>query len=356
MRFRLTGWFPALFITVICSSLATVSVGASPRPHRPSTDVRSTPPTDDAIATLSMKHERTQEQLLGLYRTIADQYDIDWALLVAIDRFGQANKSSREAKAVPVFGYCFPSWVWAGTSNPNPQDVNPSTIRLFGGLGVDADHDGLAAWWQDEDRIAAIGELLDQRKGEDEELDAVIRELFPGLPNEKRILKAAEIFRRFGMQAPSKHCFPVSRKWSYSVKYSFGAGRSYGGRRMHEGVDIFASYGTPVLASSYGFIEQKGWNRFGGWRIGIRDVNNTYYYYAHLSSYAKGLNEGDIVEPGRVIGYVGSSGYGPPGTSGKFPPHLHFGIYQGRGNREWAYNPGWALRIWERQPQRIITP
>ncbi len=64
----------------------------------------------------------------------------------------------------------------------------------------------------------------------------------------------------------------------------------------------------------------KGWNRFGGWRIGIRDINNTYHYFAHLNGFTKGLKVGEIVEPGQVIGSVGATGYGPPGTSGKFRP------------------------------------
>ena len=83
----------------------------------------------------------------------------------------------------------------------------------------------------------------------------------------------------------------------------------------------------------------KGWNKYGGWRIGIRDVNNTYHYFAHLNGFAKDLNIGDIVKPGQLIGSVGASGYGPPGTSGKFPPHLHYGMYKYNGRTEWSFDP-----------------
>jgi murein DD-endopeptidase MepM/ murein hydrolase activator NlpD len=93
----------------------------------------------------------------------------------------------------------------------------------------------------------------------------------------------------------------------------------------------------------------KGWNRFGGWRIGIRDINNNYHYFAHLSGFAKDLKVGQLVEPGTLIGGVGSSGYGPPGTSGKFPPHLHYGLYKDNGFTEWSYDPYPHLRLWERQ-------
>jgi peptidoglycan LD-endopeptidase LytH len=46
---------------------------------------------------------------------------------------------------------------------------------------------------------------------------------------------------------------------------------------------------------------------------------------------------------------VGSSGYGPPGTSGKFPPHLHYGMYKDNGFTEWSFDPYPHLKMWERQ-------
>jgi len=64
------------------------------------------------------------------------------------------------------------------------------------------------------------------------------------------------------------------------------------------------------------------------------------------------LRPGQLVEAGQVIGYVGSSGYGPPGTSGKFPPHLHYGIYKDNGITEWSFDPYPSLRNWERQERQ----
>ena len=125
--------------------------------------------------------------------------------------------------------------------------------------------------------------------------------------------------------------------------------RGWGGKRTHEGTDLFANYGTDVYSTSYGVVEVMGWNDYGGWRIGIRDNHNTYHYYAHLNAFHKQLKVGDVVEPGTLIGFVGSSGYGKEGTSGKFPPHLHYGMYKFNGRMEWAFDPYPHLKLWEKQ-------
>ncbi|KPV39868.1 peptidase M23 [Alicyclobacillus ferrooxydans] len=295
-----------------------------------------------------------QQSLRPIYERAAEDHDLSWALLAAIDRYAELTESKSNQKTHPWYGFSFEPAAWAGLDNPDPDDVNPLTIRLFHGLGTDANGDGLAVQWDPADRIPVLAEWIDKLSGEDD-AETAIWDLFQDPIAMDRVFSFEKIFAKYGLN-PNEHCFPVAKRYNYSVKHSFGAGRSYGGRRTHEGVDIFANYGTPVLACSYGYVELIGWNRFGGWRIGIRDANNVYYYYAHLSSFAKGMRQGQLVEPGEVIGYVGSSGYGPPGTSGKFPPHLHFGIYRDTGAHEWAYSPSSQLAQWERLPQKIKYP
>ncbi|WP_026962122.1 M23 family metallopeptidase [Alicyclobacillus herbarius] len=292
-----------------------------------------------------------QQSLRPIYERAGERYDLSWALLAAIDRYAELVKSRADKQEKPWYGFSFANAAWAGLDNPDREDVNPVTIALFRGIGVDANGDRLALPWEAEDRVYALARWLDEQSGE-EDVEAAVWDLFQDPLAMDRIFAFQRVFEKFGLY-PRGHCFPVDKRYNYTVKHTFGAGRSYGGRRIHEGVDIFAGYGTPVLACSYGYVELMGWNRFGGWRIGIRDTNNMYYYYAHLSSFAKGLKRGDLVRPGQVIGYVGSSGYGPPGTSGKFPAHLHFGIYSDTGRGEWAFSPSGILSVWERQPQHI---
>lgn len=116
--------------------------------------------------------------------------------------------------------------------------------------------------------------------------------------------------------------------------------------RRHEGVDIFAKEGTPVYSAMSGTVVKAGWNEYGGWRLTIRIDSNTEFYYAHMSKYASGIQEGSTVSAGQLIGYVGSTGYGPEGTSGKFLPHLHFGMYQ-RTPSYTPTDPYLFLKWWE---------
>ncbi|MBR5238961.1 MAG: M23 family metallopeptidase [Clostridia bacterium] len=120
-------------------------------------------------------------------------------------------------------------------------------------------------------------------------------------------------------------------KGYYSDSDDFGNNRSYGFQRKHQGHDFFTSTGVPVAAMEDGVIEVMGWNRYGGWRIGIRSFDGMrYYYYAHLrkdTPFAEGLAEGHTVKAGQTIGYVGQTGYSfKENVNNIQVPHLHFGI------------------------------
>lgn len=100
--------------------------------------------------------------------------------------------------------------------------------------------------------------------------------------------------------------------------------------RVHEGQDIFAAKGTPVLSATSGYVYNIGENNLGGQTVSVIGRGGRVYYYAHLDAYAPRLQEGDWVTTRTVLGYVGTTG-NAQGT----PPHLHFGIYTSDG----AINP-----------------
>ncbi len=113
--------------------------------------------------------------------------------------------------------------------------------------------------------------------------------------------------------------FPVQGLTARAVQSQFGAQRD-AGRREHEGIDIFAARGTPVVAVSAG-LARTGTNGLGGNVVWVRDARRS-YYYAHLDRWeADGVR---TVEVGDVLGYVGNTG-----NARTTAPHLHFGIYEG---------------------------
>lgn len=132
---------------------------------------------------------------------------------------------------------------------------------------------------------------------------------------------------KYGLKAFS----PIAQGYYYSHYDDFGNGRSYGFARKHLGNDLMGSVGTPIISVESGVVEEIGWNQYGGWRIGIRSLDGKrYYYYAHLRKdhpYAEGLEKGQLVQAGDVIGYLGRTGYSRAeniNNIGKY--HLHFGI------------------------------
>ena len=137
--------------------------------------------------------------------------------------------------------------------------------------------------------------------------------------------------------------FPIASEYEYAYEDSFGAKRTYGGERSHEGIDIMCDFDIPIISVCDGVVEAKGWLELGGWRLYIKGNDGIHYYYAHMSKYASGIREGSRIKKGQLIGYVGDTGYGSIGTSGKFDPHLHFGMYE-KGK---AVNPYPFLKAWE---------
>jgi len=140
--------------------------------------------------------------------------------------------------------------------------------------------------------------------------------------------------------------FPLP-KGSYSpFGDTWNDSRTYGGERGHEGTDIMAPKGTKVYSATDGKIVNFGWSELGGWRISIKTPEGYNLYYAHMSKYAKDMKMGASIKKGQLIGYVGNTGYGPEGTSGKFETHLHFGIYDSNWKAINSYD---HLKYWESQ-------
>lgn len=146
------------------------------------------------------------------------------------------------------------------------------------------------------------------------------------------------------------HVFPVARSSWYSVinfgddwhaprmRLIEGAWKQVG---VHEGTDVFAEPGTPVLAVLDGHVERVGWTFYSGWRVGVRGDDGRYWFYAHLAR-PPTVTVGTRLQAGDRLGEVGNTGYGGrPGHKDEFTYHLHLGIQDPDGS--WV-NPYPLLR------------
>jgi len=131
--------------------------------------------------------------------------------------------------------------------------------------------------------------------------------------------------------------FPVAGPHNFTD--TFGAPRMTGTAfaHVHEGTDVFAATGTPLVAIERGVLIRVGTDVLGGTKLWLVGATGTRYYYAHLSAFASGVADGKAVQAGEVVGFVGDTG-NAQGT----PPHVHFEAHPDGGA---AINPYPLLRI-----------
>ena len=115
---------------------------------------------------------------------------------------------------------------------------------------------------------------------------------------------------------PTLQVFPMQGRCGFTD--TWGQARSEG--RSHEGTDVIGARGLALYATNDGVISRMSTGgRLGGNAIYVKIPNGTYFYYAHLDSFAPGMAAGVPVKAGQIIGYVGSTG--------TTTPHLHFEVH-----------------------------
>lgn len=285
------------------------------------------------------------QERMALYQKTEALTQIPWYYLAAIDQYERNIKKGENDDARISIAFTPEKWFGAGNTTQNKDE---EIITFFGGAGKDGNGDGRAEPDNPEDTLYTMANFLLTYGNTEDDIKIGLWNYYQRDLTVQTIINTARVFKKFQDIDLQKRDFPVATDYNYSYQSTWGDTRGFGGLRIHEGTDIFAGYGTPVKATTYGVVELKGWNMYGGWRIGIRDIHNIYHYYGHLSGYNEDIEVGDVVEPGDELGSVGSTGYGPPGTSGKFPPHLHYGMYKDNGHSEWSFDPYPYLKKWER--------
>ena len=136
----------------------------------------------------------------------------------------------------------------------------------------------------------------------------------------RKVVFFAHVAQLYTRSPDKKLAMPVQNVKTKAIANTWHAARD--GSRLHEGQDIFAPRGTPILSATEGYIAHIGDNSLGGQTVTVIGAGGRVYYYAHLEAYARHIAEGDFVSKQTVLGYVGTTG-NAAGT----PAHLHFGVY-----------------------------
>ncbi|MEJ7582819.1 MAG: peptidoglycan DD-metalloendopeptidase family protein [Acidimicrobiales bacterium] len=125
--------------------------------------------------------------------------------------------------------------------------------------------------------------------------------------------------------------FPVAG--AHQFVDSFGAPRMVGtgSEHFHEGTDVMAAAGTPLVACERSVVTRMSSNVLGGITVWLKGASGTSYYYAHLATYAPALEAGSVIDPGTLVGLVGNTG-----NARTTAPHLHFEVHPNGGE---AINP-----------------
>lgn len=243
---------------------------------------------------------------------------LDWSILAAIHYEERRHGSGMATSSAGAKG---------------PMQFLPPTFREY---GVDGDGDRRARINDLEDAVYSAANLLCRNGGADpERLDDAIWTYNHSRSYVARVLARARLYRTRGFPdvLSSGMVCPVVGDVSFTDTY--GAPRSDG--RAHEGVDMFASEGTALVAVTDGetFLVENVDDDIGGISLWIRASNGDTYYYAHNRANVI-VSSGVPVERGEVVAYLGRTG-----NAASTPPHLHFEFHP--AGRE-AANPTSLMR------------
>jgi murein DD-endopeptidase MepM/ murein hydrolase activator NlpD len=182
--------------------------------------------------------------------------------------------------------------------------------------------------------VVDVASLAEDLRADSEDRDVLLSDRRDAIAAE--VASAAELDGLVGLH--DDLVFPIAGQ--YSFVDTFLAARMAGTRDVHrhQGIDIFAAEGTPLVALERGVVVKVGEVRLGGLRLWLIGESGTQYYYAHMSAFGE-VSEGQAVEPGEVLGFVGHTG------NARFtPPHVHFQVHPDGGSAVNGYPLLDALR------------
>src|SRR5690625_2324409 len=197
---------------------------------------------------------------LSLYKKTEALTHIPWYYIAAIDQYerniGRLKDHESRLSRIQI-----PSEKWYGTLPPSIDYKHfEYLVHLFDGSGQDGDGDYIADHDNDEDVLYTMALLIRDGLFEHKDFESFVNAYYDNEKAANVVSLIAKTFNHFGTVDLNERAFPIPKFHNYTYRSTWGYARGWGGRRIHEGTDIFASYGVPVRSASYGIVEIKGWN------------------------------------------------------------------------------------------------
>lgn len=270
--------------------------------------------------------------LLPVFLAAQEDYGISWAVLAAVAKvesgFGKGETYLKRNGVSPVGAVGFMQFMpstWSGSGNPMARDdpaapswdTDPARIASYGGYGVDGDGDGDADPFDPRDAVPAAAKYLAANGFASDPAKTLYR-YNRDWGYVARVLELAAAYARTVMPV-GRGVWPLPAEFR-EVTSGFGW-RLHPVLKVpdfHDGIDVAAPAGTPVLAAADGVVVHAG--RLGGYgpSVKVRHADGSVTLYAHLSEIL--VPPGKRVAAGEPVGRVGSEGL----STG---PHLHFSVY-----------------------------
>lgn len=289
----------------------------------------------------SIAENEIPSEFIAFYQAAGEKYGVNWLLLASVHRqeteFSR-NKTVSTAGAIGAMQFMdctFVGWSYPtcdGLGNGGiPQNIltSPEQISKYGGYGVDADGDGKADPWNEEDAIHSAAKYLAANMKGATEIEKIKAAIFAYNRSSQYV---TEVYDRFISYTDGWEEFDgsvattIKNGKAWPVPYTKTITSYFGPRwgRLHAGIDIAVAgvNGQPIVAFTDGVVTRSEYNLFyrngeeagWGWYVKIDHGNGLETLYAHMMK--QGVPVGREVKAGEVIGYVGNTG----GSTG---PHLH---------------------------------
>lgn len=156
-------------------------------------------------------YSKEDVQRLALYKKMETITNIPWYYFAGVDQYERSVRRARTdlPKAAGLVGIYFSPIQWSGPLNPNMDDKNPGSIRIFGGAGMDGNNDGIADRNNDEDLLYTFSDFIGKYGFDEENFKIGLWDFYRRDKAVSIVMENAKIYKSYGTVALTRHSFVV---------------------------------------------------------------------------------------------------------------------------------------------------